>query len=111
MWEFNTKAVGVTFENRQENVKALKPGYRIFWKHEPLNKYDANAIALYSDPLMKNSIGHLSKAVAKNFVKRLKVPVDQEIFVEKVTGGVGTQSFGVNLKVMVHGENKKARTK
>ena len=101
MREYKTKLVGVSFNNRQKNIKDLKPGFRLFFIHEKDNIYDANSILVYADPEMKIELGHLRRELAAEFVKRIAEGVRHEIFVDQVTGGEDKKSFGVNVRVMI----------
>lgn len=101
MREVVTKVVGVSFGKRQEYVKELEPGQRLFWKHESDNEYDANAIAVYSDEEMQKQIGHLKREMAATVVGWISEGKRITIFVEKVTGGIGKMSYGVNIRLVV----------
>ncbi len=43
---FNTKVVGVTYENRQDVLASLEPGVELLLRRDSQNEYDANAIAV-----------------------------------------------------------------
>jgi len=95
-----TKLVGVSFEGRQDNIKQVTDGLRLFWEHEPNNIYDANAIHVYADPNKEISLGHLSKEIAAKFVQWIAAGEDLSILCTQVTGGkTAHQSFGVNVEI------------
>jgi single-stranded-DNA-specific exonuclease len=98
MFEFNTKLTGVTFNNRQDNIKLLQPGLRLFWKHERDNPYDSNAILCFADPGMTKDVGHLNKGLAAKFVGWFDR--NPEIIVEQVTGK-DKHTMGVNVKIVL----------
>lgn len=55
------KVVGVTFEGRQEIIKQLNKSDVITLRREPTNKFDTNAIAVWSE---KGQIGYIGKDYA-----------------------------------------------
>lgn len=99
--EKHTKLVGVTFEQRQENIEFLKPGQRLYWKHTPENPYDKNAVLVCVDEAMVLELGHLNMNMARHTVERMKEGLKQEIFVSMVTGGVHPLSRGVNIIIKI----------
>lgn len=52
------KVVGVTFEGRQEIIKQLNKSDIITLRREPTNKFDTNAIAVWSE---KGQVGYIGK--------------------------------------------------
>jgi hypothetical protein len=96
--DVNSKLVGTTFHDRQESVKALNDGQRLYWKHEQDNVFDENAILVFADEQRTREVGHLNRRLAEVFVKRMKRGVEQAITVSKVTGN--GPPYGVN--VIVH---------
>lgn len=99
MPEIHTKLRGVSFGQRQENIKLLQDGFRLFPVHEKENPYDSNAILCYADSMHTKEIGHISAELAKDLVKVLQDGRTLEVFVQQVTGGKKKQSFGVNVLV------------
>lgn len=55
------KVVGVTFEGRQEIIKQLNKDDIITIRREPTNKFDTNAIAVWSE---KGQVGYIGKDYA-----------------------------------------------
>lgn len=55
------KVVGVTFEGRQEIIKQLNKNDIITIRREPTNKFDTNAIAVWSE---KGQVGYIGKDYA-----------------------------------------------
>jgi len=95
-----TKLVGVSFDGRQDNIKHVTNGSRLFWAHESNNIYDSNAIHIYADPYKNISLGHLSKEIAAKFVQWIAAGEDISILCTQVTGGkTAHQSFGVNVEI------------
>jgi single-stranded-DNA-specific exonuclease len=94
-YEFFTKAVGVTFEGRQDVVGGLVAGTAVELRREPDNPYDANAIAIFFGTLR---IGFVRKEIARRLAPQFDAGERYRAEVASVTGG-GTRSFGVNLFV------------
>ena len=102
MRTIRTKLVGVSFGNRQQNIRLCQPGFQLFWKHETDNKYDENSIIVYADPTMQVELGHLNRRLASEFVLRVKEGTKQEIICEQITGGKGDKpTFGMNVRVVI----------
>lgn len=55
------KVVGVTFEGRQEIIKQLNKSDIITIRREPTNRFDTNAIAVWSE---KGQVGYIGKDYA-----------------------------------------------
>lgn len=55
------KVVGVTFEGRQEIIKQLNKNDVITIRREPSNRFDINAIAVWSE---KGQVGYIGKDYA-----------------------------------------------
>ena len=95
---FYTKIVGVTIGSRQEHIKKILEGSKLRLCREKYNKYDRNAIAVYSGI---NHIGYLSKKVASSLATNMdKYGSDYYCcIVEKITGG-NEYNLGVNVKII-----------
>lgn len=93
--EFFTKAVGVTFEGRQDVIGGLVPGAPLDLRRQPDNPHDANAIAIFFGALQ---IGFLRKEIARRLAPKFDAGERYKAEIGSVTGG-GTRSFGVNLFV------------
>lgn len=93
--EFYTKAVGVSFDGRQEIVAELEPGEKVTLTREPANLHDNNAIAIETQ--QGQQIGYLKREIAKHLAPLLDTEVNYQATVSQVTGGGTDQSFGVNL--------------
>ncbi len=94
-YEFFTKAVGVTFEGRQDVVGGLVAGVVVELRREPDNPYDPNAIGIFFGALR---IGFVRKEIARRLAPKFDAGERYRAEVASVTGG-GTRSFGVNLFV------------
>lgn len=99
---FYTKAVGVTFEGRQEFVRALKKGQYLQLVREPQNIRWDNAIAVY-DRIRK--IGYLSGYIVSALAEKLDNGYQAEAIVEEITG-FQYDNQGVNLLVRVYAPNE-----
>ncbi len=93
---YYTKAVGVTFGNRQEVIKKLKRGDELKFIPEPTNAYDRNAIMITTES--GEQIGYISKQYNKETLDRMRSGVVYYPVVSEVTGGVG-YAYGVNIRV------------
>ncbi len=93
--EFFTKAVGVTFEGRQDVIGGLVPGSPLDLRRQPENPHDPNAIAIFFGALQ---IGFLRKEIARRLAPKFDAGDRYKAEIGSVTGG-GTRSFGVNLFV------------
>ena len=93
--KFNTKVVGVTFNNIQEYLPKIKINDNLKAIFEPDNPYDKNAVAIYHN---SNKIGYISKDIAKY----LHPEDDINIIVTAITGGFNNQSYGCNILVTIN---------
>ena len=82
---FNTKVVGVTYENRQDVLSGLEAGVELALKRDAANEYDANAIAVTL--LDGTQIGYLNKHLAKQLAPVMDSGVAYDAAVSAVTGG------------------------
>ena len=92
--KFNTKVVGVTFNNIQQYLPKIKINDQLQAVFEPDNPYDNKAVAIYHH---NNKIGYFSK----NIAKYLKSTDDIYINVTAITGGGDNQSYGCNILVII----------
>ena len=92
--KFNTKIVGVTFNNIQTYLPKIKINDQLQAVFEPDNIYDHNAVAIYHN---QNKIGYFPKNIAKT----LKPIYDINIITTAITGGGKNESYGCNILVTV----------
>jgi single-stranded-DNA-specific exonuclease len=92
--EFYTKAVGVTFEDRQERLAALIPGQPLCLVRQPDNPHDANAILVRTEQEVE--IGYLNADLARHLAKAMDEGAVYQAQVASVTGG-DDRAYGVNL--------------
>lgn len=85
MARFNTKVVGVTFENRQSVLSTLEAGVELSLVREPNNEYDSNAISVR----LQNGIqlGFLNRHLARRIAPVMDEGVEYDAAVSSVTGG------------------------
>ncbi|MBV8244531.1 MAG: DEAD/DEAH box helicase, partial [Candidatus Eremiobacteraeota bacterium] len=100
--EFYTKAVGVSFEGRQDVVAALSEGLALELERQPHNPHDPNAIAVRYGALQ---IGYLRKPIAKRLAPNMDGGTRYRASVASVTGGTAARdgsakNFGVNLHIV-----------
>ena len=101
MSQLITSIVGVTFEGRQDRLALLSPGQKLFWRHEENNRFDSNAMHIFSDAEMTQDVGHLRTNLAKKLIERKKEKnCDYLMFVEKVIGGGEGRNLGVRVLVV-----------
>ena len=114
---FNTKVVGVTFENRQDVLSGLEAGVELALVREPGNEMDANAIAVRL--LDGRQLGYLNRRLAAKLAPAMDGGIAYDAAVSAVTGGplepggdvrspgplgvrdpgVTARSYGVNIVV------------
>lgn len=82
---FNTKVVGVTYENRQEVLATLEAGIELALRRDAQNEYDANAIAVTL--LDGTQIGYLNKHLAKQLAPAMDSGIAYDAAISDVTGG------------------------
>ena len=85
------KAVGVTFENRQQLISRMTPESVVKLVPEPHNQYDPNAIAVVEETL--GTIGYIPRDLTHKYL-------DHVVFAHRVVGG-GTNgyTYGVHLSL------------
>lgn len=93
---FYTKVVGVTFEGRQDIVKALRAGDVLALRREPDNPHDPHAVKVLTESGAQ--IGYLSGRVASRLAPSMDTGARYTANVTQVTGG-GDRAWGVNLYV------------
>lgn len=91
--EFFTKAVGVTFHNRQEVIKKISDGESVYLIREADNSHDPNAIGIYYNT---EQIGYLNSRLARNLAQAMDRGVKYDSYVTQVTGR-DKDTLGVNL--------------
>jgi hypothetical protein len=98
--EYPSKLVGVSFNNRQINLKNVVEGQELFFKHEKNNPHDENAVLVYADAEMTKELGHLNRKMAKKVCQRIATGVPQQIFAKQRTGEDYPKRFGLNIRVV-----------
>lgn len=96
---FFTKIVGVSFDNRQDILKALSPGTELSLKREPNNPIDQNAIAV---EFKDQKVGYLKKGLARHLAPLLDRDIHYDVSVANMTGGKQEQHLGVNITLSKH---------
>lgn len=94
--QFFTKAVGVTFNDRQSAIADLAEGMRLYLERQPENTHDANAVLITSDA--GREIGYIRAEIAKRIAPAMDDGVRYEAQVMTVTGSP-ERNFGVNILV------------
>lgn len=101
-WMFPTKVVGVSHRNgdRHSRQKIIREhchgGQRVRLVREPNNKFDSNAISVWTSDGLQ--IGYLSAEIARIAVEKHEAE-DLIAEISEVTGGEDHKYFGVNLRV------------
>lgn len=93
---FYSKVVGVTFDGRQEVIKAIQDGEPIELVREPENIHDRNAIKVVD--MKGRQLGYLKKEMAYYLGPEMDRGVDFLCHVSEVTGK-DKETLGVNLFV------------
>ncbi|MSS11744.1 hypothetical protein FYJ38_24365 [Clostridium sp. WB02_MRS01] len=94
-YEFYTKVVGVTFNNRQQYVKQCYNGQQLDLVRDKFNPYDKNAIAIYAGD---NQVGFLSKELAQKLAPKMDVGTKFDCYVKSLTGGIDN-NYGLNIRI------------
>ena len=89
---FNTKVVGVTFENRQDLLMDLEPGVELDLCREPDNGFDENAIAVRLGT--GEQLGYLNRALSARLAPVMDAGESYSAAVSAVTGGPQDKSSG-----------------
>lgn len=98
-FSFFTKAVGTTFEGRQEVIAQLKTNNKLALRREPENEYDANAVAI--DALVDGRwvpVGYIAKASNSDVCKEMDDGNTVNVELKEVTGG-GDKNYGINVAI------------
>lgn len=100
---FHTKVAGVSFENRQEVIKTLKPGDVLYFRREPEKFLDANgrpldenAISVYTEK--NEQVGFLNRRLAAVLAPIIDSGESYIGMVDAVTGDEDTHK-GLNIIV------------
>jgi len=110
---FYTKLSGVTFENedgesRQNLIRNCRQGDELLLIREPDNKFDSNAIAVYTSGgflKKRKAIGWLSADLAERYSVYLDKGGIMKAKISAITGGQrigflkGRQPYGVNVQI------------
>lgn len=103
------KAVGVTFENRQERLAFLqqfKPeDLTVTLEREKENKFDGNAIQIvvHIKPISRRTIiGYIPKGLARELSKVLDMGIQVKATLMQIIGGYGwKESLGALINIAV----------
>ncbi len=93
---FNTKVVGVTFENRQDILMGLEAGMELRLQRQPDNGFDPCAIAVTL--LDGRQLGYLNKALAARLAPVMDAGESYSAAVSAVTGGPGGSPAGEEMR-------------
>jgi single-stranded-DNA-specific exonuclease len=93
--EFCTKIVGVTFADRQQEIRRITDGEAVELRREADNVYDQNAIGVYYNNTL---IGYLNTHLARNLAPALNQGISYQAYVTQVTGR-NKGKLGVNICV------------
>ncbi len=84
MARFNTKVVGVTFENRQAALQNLEAGSELLLMREPENEFDAHAIAVKT--LEGLQLGYLNHRLAQRISRVMDAGIPYSAAIKAITG-------------------------
>ena len=95
--EFKTKLTGVTYDNRQDNIKTLVVAQELKLEHDKDNPHHKNAIKVKTvDGL---DLGFLPRDLADEMIKVMDEK-NRLVFVEDVTGNLDVDDYlGVNIVI------------
>lgn len=92
---FNTKVVGVTFENRQDALAGLEAGVELQLVRQPDNEFDGNAIAVQL--LDGTQLGYLNRALAARLAPVMDAGESYSAAVTALTGGSAAEDGELRL--------------
>lgn len=94
---YHTKAVGVTFDDRQETISKLNEGNQLKLEREPDNEYDPNAIAIKAKVMTEwLPVGYIAKKNNSQLAKELDEGNDISVTLTAITGG-DDKNYGMNV--------------
>jgi hypothetical protein len=93
-----TKAVGVSFDNCQENIQKSNVGDPLLIKHKPTEEYPESVDVI--NARTRKRIGRIKSDLAWEFVGEFdeRFTLDGEI--ADITGGSDGQNYGCNIKIV-----------
>ncbi|MFH5835900.1 HIRAN domain-containing protein [Proteiniclasticum sp. C24MP] len=102
--EIYSKVAGVTFENedgvnRQELLSELSSGEELELRLEPENRYDKNAVEIYSS---LGKIGYINRELAPYISTLINEDVRVDVVVSEITGGGPSLFYGCNIKISIY---------
>lgn len=95
-----TKAVGTTFDGRQDIIANLQPNAKLKLRREPKNEYDGNAIAI--DALTGTSwtcVGYIAKDKNETLADELDGGTKAAVSLKEITGGIDGKNYGLNIAI------------
>lgn len=94
-----TKAVGVTFDNRQEHIKESKTGDPLFIKHIPSEQF-SNACDIINIRT-NQSLGRIKSELADQLIDTFGQQFILNGTITEITGGTSDrQNFGCNIQIL-----------
>ena len=112
---FNTKLVGVSFDNRQEHIKnisdnRLNKNNELQLKRQPENPYDKNAILVLYEG---KDLGFLNRDLAKKIAPKIDEGVEYKAVIEQITDSYENKNgyYGVNVSVYTSEEENYTNAK
>jgi single-stranded-DNA-specific exonuclease len=82
---FHSKAVGVTFDDRQAVIATLRPGDRLRLRREPANPHDPHAVRVLTDE--GRTVGYLNARLAGHLAPLMDAGIGYAASVAGITGG------------------------
>ena len=103
MGVYSISVVGESFDDRQRTISKCRAGAKAFLVREPENKYDENAIAVYTEVGIfksRKQIGYIGRDNAEWMAEIIDGDGDIQATIEKIIGGEEDKpSLGVILKI------------
>lgn len=99
LFSTRTKLAGVTYDNRQQLISALRDGDELEFCREPDNLYDTNAIAVYNE--YGNQLGYLRADLASELGPLMDEFPESVLTgsVLEITGGDAENYYGCNIEI------------
>lgn len=96
MTKYNFRLTGVTFGDRQANIKTLKPGDKLILEHEKDNDYDKFAVIVKTTD--GKELGYIPSDYNAGIIYRFDRGIKLEAVVDQITGG---QDYNHGLNIVI----------
>lgn len=92
-----TKAVGVTFDNRQEHIQKSNIGDALLIKHTPSAEYPESVSII--NARTRQHLGHIKSELARSLLNEFDEGFILDGVIADITGGGDGQNYGCNIEI------------